>query len=97
MPTKKEVEQILCEAGRLNDGDLEYLVANLNKERDRRRNVEQAKDWALVRQALDTYTDKWGCITVYCVDSDEVINFDLHNRDMNTQGVIEVDAYASTF
>ena len=92
MPTKKDVEQILGEASFLNDGDLEYLVATLNKERDRRRNAEQAKDWALVRQALDTYTDKWGGINVYESSSDEIICLTLHNRIMDTQGVIEVDA-----
>lgn len=48
----------------LTDKDLEYLIDNLAKERERRNNVQREKDWNDFTNHLYQYIEKYGEITI---------------------------------
>ena len=58
------IDELCASARSLNDGDLEVLIQNLNREYTERQNRERKLAWAQVCSAISHYTAHFGCIRV---------------------------------
>jgi hypothetical protein len=85
----------ICEqVKQLSNDELRALLAEVREEQDIRQRKEYEADWNEVRDAIATFTHKWGSIEVFLRNhpiTEGISIYEGHYR-MDSFGEIEVDA-----
>ena len=55
---------VIVGAKTLSDQELDYLLEQLQEEREKRKDTERLADWKAVCDAIDNFTSKWGSLFV---------------------------------